>query len=69
MKRSEMRELIRKELLKTVGGDAAKSMAEDILFLIEKAGMQPPAIRKNDAPWDEAYDVNEWEKEDDDKAR
>lgn len=36
MKRPEMREIIRRELLKTVDGDVAKHVAENILFLIEK---------------------------------
>lgn len=42
MKRSEMLKIIRTELNKTMGNDAAKSVAEDILYKIEKAGMKPP---------------------------
>lgn len=57
MKRSEMRELIRQELLKTVGGDAAKYIAEDILHIIEKFGMKPP----KDGPY--PYNTHDWEPE------
>lgn len=66
MKRSEMRELIRKELLKTVGGDAAKYIAEDILYIVEQSGMEPPA-RPNDYGAVNNLGVvtliNEWENE------
>lgn len=42
--------------------------AKDLLdFLENKMGMVPPLCRKNDGPWDEAYDVNEWEPEDEKK--
>lgn len=44
MKRSEMREVIEKELMKTIGGDAAKYISEDILYTIERAGMKPPRV-------------------------
>lgn len=75
MKRSEMRNLIKNELLKTVGGDAAKYISEDILYIIEKAGMTPPyyiSIEKassgygNDR-YEEFIEYHyEWEPEDED---
>lgn len=67
MKRPEMLEIIRQELLKTVGGDAAKHLAEDILSLIEKAGMRPPCLP--DKYCQALFDVyiypnlNQWEEE------
>jgi len=62
MKRSEMKELIKKELTKTMGSDAAKSVAEDVLHLVEQAGMHPPDAVLNDGQTGKYWD-NKWEEE------
>lgn len=66
MKRSEMKELIKQELLKTVGGDAAKYIAEDILHIVENAGMLPPRYNREYRPLPSKVSfvtINEWEPE------
>jgi hypothetical protein len=68
MKRSEMREIIKKYLIKTVSGDAAKSMSEDILYIIEQAGMLPPtkiilpdSYNRSEGTY--GFKINEWDEE------
>lgn len=72
MKKSEAIKKINEAIQEFLGGDlesgelltpSGDSLGAVVLNMLEEVGMLPPAIRKNDAPWDEAYDVNEWEPE------
>lgn len=47
MKRSATKQIIKKLLMSTVGGDAAKTLAEDIIYALECVGMRPPASPEN----------------------
>lgn len=65
MKRSEMIKLIEENF----GGEIREN-AENILGLLEEAGMQPPSIDSDNPKWrdyyedaEERYEVWGWEKE------